>query len=160
MKKLRIYLDTSVINFLFADDAPEKRDITRKFFAAHITKYEAVISAVVVDEINKTRNHGKKEVLLEVLTKYDLKQLSLEALPEIQSLAKAYVEQGVIPLKKNDDALHLAVCTINQVDVLVSWNFEHLANVNKEKRVLAVNQENGYYYPMRITTPLEVMDGE
>ncbi len=30
MKKLRIYLDTSVINFLFADDAPEKRDATAR----------------------------------------------------------------------------------------------------------------------------------
>ena len=32
MKKLRIYLDTSVISFMFADDAPEKRDVTREFF--------------------------------------------------------------------------------------------------------------------------------
>ena len=33
-------------------------------------------------------------------------------------------------------------------------------NVNKERRVLAVNHEKGYFYPLRITTPLEVMDGE
>jgi len=52
MKKLRIYLDTSVINFLFADDAPEKRDITRKFFEKQIADYDVFVSAVVMDEIN------------------------------------------------------------------------------------------------------------
>ena len=67
---------------------------------------------------------------------------------------------AVIPRKKFDDALHIAVCTVHDVDVLVSWNFEHLANVNKERRVLRVNQANGYYHPLRITTPLEVMSSE
>jgi len=32
MRKLKLYLDTSVWNFFFADDAPEKRDITKEFF--------------------------------------------------------------------------------------------------------------------------------
>jgi len=51
----------------------------------------------------------------------------------------------------------LQFAPVHSVDVLISWNFEHLANINKERRILAVNQELGYYYPMRITTPLEVM---
>ena len=43
MKKLKIYLDTSVINFLFADDAPEKRDITIEFFEHYVkTKFYEV----------------------------------------------------------------------------------------------------------------------
>lgn len=65
-----------------------------------------------------------------------------------------------IPRKKFDDALHIAVSTVHDVDVLVSWNFQHLANVNKERRALQVNQANGYYHPLRITTPLEVMGRE
>lgn len=32
MRRLKLYLETSVWNFYFADDAPEKRDITRQFF--------------------------------------------------------------------------------------------------------------------------------
>jgi len=141
MKKLRIYLDTSVINFLFADDAPEKRDVTRKFFEKHISNYEVFVSAVVLDEIRRTRDISKRDRLLGAITSRDMKQLPLE--PETEM--------------KNDDALHLAICTVHSIDVLISWNFEHLANINKERRVLAVNQELGYYYPMRITTPLEVM---
>ena len=39
MKKLKIYLDTSVINFLFADDSPEKQDITIEFFESRSRKF-------------------------------------------------------------------------------------------------------------------------
>jgi hypothetical protein len=46
---------------------------------------------------------------------------------------------------------------LHTVDVLVSWNFRHLANVKKEQRVAAVNLLLGYAHPLRITTPLEVM---
>ncbi len=40
MKKLRVYLDTSVISFLFADDAPEKKAITVAFFSERLNEYE------------------------------------------------------------------------------------------------------------------------
>ncbi|MFH1004843.1 MAG: hypothetical protein V1781_05045 [Bacteroidota bacterium] len=50
--KLKIYLDTSVPNFLFADDAPEKKDITIDFFENFIGKgkYHAFISEFVIAE--------------------------------------------------------------------------------------------------------------
>ncbi len=53
MKKTKIYLDTSVINFLFDDDAPEKKDITIHFFDKYVLNhvYEVYISPVVIDAI-------------------------------------------------------------------------------------------------------------
>ena len=160
MKKLRIYLDTSVINFLFADDAPEKRDITIRFFDGWVAtgRYETVISSVVMREIGRTKDEEERARLLRVIVDYSLKSVPLEPREEIADLADAYVGAKVIPPKKYEDALHLALCTIHEMDVLVSWNYQHLANVNKERRVVAVNQSLGYYYPLRITTPLEVMD--
>ena len=51
MKKLTIYLDTSIINFLFADDAPEKRDITKEFFDEYVKTgyYDVFVSPIVID---------------------------------------------------------------------------------------------------------------
>jgi hypothetical protein len=98
--------------------------------------------------------------LLEKIRQYRLKEVPVEPRDEVTSLADAYVAAGVIPARKYEDALHVALCTVHDIDVLVSWNFEHLANVNKERRILAVNQANGYLYPLRITTPLEVMGDE
>jgi hypothetical protein len=159
MKKLRVYLDTSVINFLFADDAPEKMGATLDFFKRFVItgRYEVAVSPVVLAEINQTKDGEKRKLLLGKIAEYGLRGITLEPHDEVTALADAYVTQGVIPESNYEDALHVALCTVTEMDVLISWNFEHLANVNKERRVLAVNQANGYFYPLRITTPLEVM---
>jgi len=53
MRKLKLYIDTSVWNFYFADDAPEKRDVTKDFIdLVRKEQYEVFISEVVVKEIN------------------------------------------------------------------------------------------------------------
>jgi predicted nucleic acid-binding protein len=162
MKKLRIYLDTSVISFLFADDAPEKWDITREFFEGYVAPrvHEVWISEVVIRELRRTRNAAHRSQLLAVVTGYGLARLLMEPEEQLVALAEAYVREGVIPRKKYDDALHVAISTMRGIDVLVSWNFEHLANVKKERRVSAVNEANGYFRLLRITTPLEVMSRE
>ncbi|MCF7838273.1 MAG: PIN domain-containing protein [Candidatus Marinimicrobia bacterium] len=162
MKRLRIYLDTSVINFLFADDAPEKRDVTRDFFGRYVDcgYYEVAVSALVIAEIERTRDAGRRKTLLDAIAGHSLKQLPTEPREEVTALADAYITQGAIPEKSYDDALHVALCTVNQMDVLLSWNYAHLANVNRERRILAVNQANGYFYPLRIVTPLEVMEDD
>lgn len=62
MKKLKIYLDTSIINFLFADDAPEKKEITLSFFTLFVATgiYETFVSRFVIEEILKTDKVEKK----------------------------------------------------------------------------------------------------
>jgi hypothetical protein len=52
------------------------------------------------------------------------------------------------------DFLHIAYSTVFEMDVLLSWNFHHLANINKEQRIL--NKTLGYNYPFRMANPLEV----
>jgi len=162
MKKLRIYLDTSVINFLDADDAPELREATMDLFDRFIAtkRYETFISMVVIDEINRTKDRVKRDRLLSVVEEYGLSYLPLEPHTHLIDLAEAYIRHRVIPRRKFDDTLHISVCTLHTIDVLVSWNFRHLANVGKERRVATVNQMLGYTHLLRITTPLEVMGDE
>jgi len=71
-------------------------------------------------------------------------------------LAEVYINKGIIPKVKIEDALHIAYAVVFEMDVLLSWNFKHLANIKKEKDVLLTNMENGYNYPIRIITPMEV----
>ena len=87
-------------------------------------------------------------------------KLETEPIEEVTTLADAYIELGALPAKSYNDALHVALCSVHEIDVLLSWNYSHLANVNKERKILAVNQTNGYLYPLRIVTPLEVMEDE
>ncbi len=70
---------------------------------------------------------------------------------------RVYLDTSVINFLFAEDALHIAVATVNDADVFLSWNYRHLANVNKDLLIRAVNLRAGYTKPMRMTTPLEVM---
>ncbi|MEI6436430.1 MAG: hypothetical protein WCP32_16500 [Bacteroidota bacterium] len=65
-QRLRIYLDTSVPNFLFADDSPEKMEITLDLFINFIKPsiYRSFISPVVIAEIEETKDDNKRIQLL------------------------------------------------------------------------------------------------
>lgn len=158
MKKLKIYLDTSVLNFLFADDVPEFKKVTEEFFAyvKEGQRYDVYISDVVINEINKTNDQKKKHKLISVIEFYGVIRLPNNRDEEISSLAEMYLNKGVIPRSKIEDALHVAYAVVFEIDVLLSWNFKHLANIKQEREVLIVNIENGYNYPIRIVTPMEV----
>jgi predicted nucleic acid-binding protein len=160
MKKISIYLDTSIINFLFAEDAPEKQEITREFFENYVKKgvYEIFISPVVIDEINKTKDEEKKAKLLKVIKKHGLRVLDItDTLDEIVRLARIYIDNGIIPKKKMEDALHLAIGTVGEIDIFLSWNYRHLANINKERKITSINLLEGYTKGFRIITPMEVI---
>lgn len=157
MKKLKIYLDTSVINFLFADDAPEFKNITEDFFENYVKKgsYLVYISDVVITEIEKTKDEIKKGKLLQTVRNYSLQILSLNE--EADKLADIYIKEKVIPPKKIEDAQHIAISTCNHIDILLSWNFKHLANIQKQIGVKIVNEKEGYFYPLILTNPMEVI---
>ena len=158
MKKLRIYLDTSVINFVFADDAPDFMHATIEFFEDHSVLYDLYVSNIVLLEIDRTADPEHRQRLHVVLAEHDVSVLPDEHVDEVRELAERYIQRGIIPKSKIEDAMHVAYATVHEMDVLLSWNFRHLANLNKESRVLALNIEEGYWHPLRLVSPLEVMD--
>ena len=161
MKKLKVYLDTSIINFLYVDDAPEYRKATEVFFDNVVAKdkIEIYISNIVIEEIEKTENKNHRDKLMNTFKKYtNIKTLLAEneIINEIALLSENYIKNGVIPQKKIADSFHIAYSTLFQMDILLSWNFQHLANVNKEQKIITLNRTLGYYYPFRMANPLEV----
>jgi hypothetical protein len=93
--------------------------------------------------------------LLGVVRDLGLSILELNA--EASRLASVYVREGVIPARKLEDAQHIAIAVCNQMDVLLSWNFKHLANLHKQIAVRSVNEREGYYYPLALVNPMEVL---
>ncbi|HIE36264.1 MAG TPA: PIN domain-containing protein [Candidatus Omnitrophica bacterium] len=154
MRKLKLYIETSVWNFFFADDAPEKKEITREFFNS-ITKgvYEIFISEVVIEEINNAPK-SKKLRLFSLINKYN--PINLEITEETEELAELYLNHRVLPPKKNSDALHVAIATVFEMDALITWNYSHLANLRKAELFNGVNLEKGFTKKLEIVTPMEV----
>ncbi|ODS40156.1 MAG: hypothetical protein A7315_09445 [Candidatus Altiarchaeales archaeon WOR_SM1_79] len=155
MRKLKLYLETSVWNFVFADDAPEKRDITIEFFQ-NVGKgvYGVFISQVVIDEINKAYEIKKKR-LFELIKKHRPEQLEINQ--EVIDLSKEYLSQKIIPEKKVEDALHVATATVYEMDALISWNNRHLANLRKMEKINGINLSQGYTKHLELVNPMNVI---
>lgn len=157
MRKLKLYLDTSVWNFVYADDAPYESDITKDFFdLVQAGRYEIFISEVVIKEINDAPE-PKKEILFKLIDKYSpVKLEATEETKEIEELTEAYLAHKIISPKKRDDALHVAIATVSEMDAVISWNYNHLANLRKAELFNAINLEEGYTKRLEIVTPLGV----
>jgi predicted nucleic acid-binding protein len=155
-KKLKIYLDTSVINFLFADDAPEKKEVTIDFFENNLDDYDVYISSIVFDEIDNTRNEEKKLLLFGAIRDYMLQNYDIVN-DTILEIANFYLNEGIIPKNKFEDAVHIAFATYYEFDILLSWNFKHLSNVNKQRLINSVNLNIGYTKQLLLLNPYEVV---
>ncbi len=156
MKKLRIYLDTSVINFVFADETPELMRITRDFFERYASRYELFVSEIVLDELERTPDRVRRDAMLQLLTAQHVTILPIDTRTDVKCLAGRYMACGIVPAAKIADALHVAYAVICEMDIILSWNFKHLANVRKEAQFASVNLEQGYTRPLRLVSPLEV----
>lgn len=155
VRKLKLYLETSAWSFFFADDAPEKRDITQEFFdSVGKGSYEIYISDVVLREINNAPEN-KKAQLAGLIEKYA--PVKLDTATEAEKLADAYLDKAIIPQTKRDDALHVGIATVFEMDAVISWNYRHLANLRKVELFHSVNLEAGYFKRIEIITPMEVI---
>ena len=152
---MKLYLETTVPSFLFADDAPEKQEITRQFFKwLAISPDKLYISELVLAELSRASPDVRNK-LLEAVVRLPVENLSIT--DEAVDLAGRYVRDGVIPARYRDDAVHVALAVLNNLDVVVTWNMKHLANV---RRIEGINRTNlAVRLPLiRIHTPEEVID--
>ena len=156
MKKLKIYLDTSIINFIHADDAAHYKEITLDFFENYLDLYKVYISEIVIAEIKRTKDKMKMDLLLSSIKDYKLEVYD-SITSDIEDLACEYIQKGVIPDKKFDDAMHIAFATYYEFDILLSWNFKHIANIKKQIEINGYNGLMGYTKTLFLFNPLEVI---
>lgn len=155
LRKLKIYLETTILNFYYADDAQEKMEDTRILFnEISLGHYIGYTSMSVIREISKAQEEKRKQ-LLELIQQFNIEILEDE--PEAERIADIYVKEGIIPAKYMTDGLHIALATIHDMDIIVSWNFKHIV---KRKTILmtnVVNYREGYRN-IDIYSPSEVIE--
>lgn len=155
MKKIKYYLDTTIFNFVFAESDTEKKEITVKFFKdLTLTADSIYISDEVIREVSRAPEPRKSQ--LEGLIR-DTNPFLLEIDLETEELAERYVREGIIPERYRSDALHIAVAVTNGIDVIVSWNFEHIVKLKTRVMVDGVNKLLGYR-EIEICSPEEVIE--
>ena len=148
--KIRIYIDTSVIGGCEDEEFSQWSIQLFEEFRKGIRV--AVISDLTRREVEKAPENVKKVLLSLPLTNVENVSLTKEA----ETLAKKYIQDGVVGAKHIVDAQHIAIASVERVDVLVSWNFQQIVNIDRIHAFNAVNLKLGY--PMlEIRSPREVI---
>ena len=150
MKISRIYLDTSVIGGCHDDEFKSWSNGLMKDF--RLKNYLPVLSELTFDEISKAP-HLVQETLKNLL---EYNPEVLEITESTLDLSEQYLKRKILIPKFRDDALHIALASLANVDVLVSWNFRHIVHYDKIRLFNAVNIENGLksidiYSPREVT---------
>jgi len=147
--KTKLYLDTSVISALFDERTPERLAMTSNLWSK-LNDYDVFISELVFDEIERA-NKEHRDKMFSKIKDFIVLKISEEA----KELAHTYVKQGVFPEKYFDDALHVALASVNQIGILLSWNFSHLVKLKTRRMVSIVNLTQNIM-PVEIASPPEL----
>lgn len=156
--KRKVYIETSVISYLTA--RPSKtilgaahQQITLAWWETR-NQYELLVSESVLRECG-AGDTGAAQKRLEMLTDVPMLLINEQAL----SIAEGLVAQGIIPPKATEDALHIAIATVYNVDYLLTWNCRHIANPAIQRSIAAYLEPMGFFLPF-ICTPEELLGEE
>ncbi len=119
-------------------------------------KFIPYTSLATVQELTEAKQ-PKRDKMLSILSEYNIDVLDITE--EVLRLSKTYVSEGIIPEKYYDDAIHIAVATVADISIVVSWNFKHIVKLKTRHMVNAINLSEGYRR-IEICSPQEVIDYE
>lgn len=150
-RKLRIYLDTSVVSALFDKMNPERKSLTETFFR-EIANFESFISEITVAEIERTPDIGLRNKMKDAVREFSVFPLT----DDVEWIAREYIRHGAVPEGYSEDAYHIAIAIINEADYLLSWNFKHIVRMKTRDIVRMVNTLNNMRQ-IEIMTPAELL---
>jgi predicted nucleic acid-binding protein len=154
--KPKVYLETSVISYLTSWPSHDlivaaNQRITQDWWQLHHQDFDLFISQLVVQEASAGDEEAARR-RIEVMTNIPLLALSEEAVV----FAERLVKEGAMPQQAVEDALHIAVATLNGMDYLLTWNFKHIANAAMRYKIERICRLSGYEPPI-ICTPQELL---
>jgi predicted nucleic acid-binding protein len=115
MRMQKIYLETTLFNYYFDEDRGFAHDSTVALFKEIAAeKFEAFTSRYVIDELTASPE-VKRDKMLRLILEYDIP--ILEPSDEAVRIADLYIAQSIIPQKYRTDGLHIAISTVNDLDM-------------------------------------------
>ena len=147
--KQRIYIDTSVIGGYFDEEFSAD---TIPFFES-VKKGEKTIIISDLLEAELLRAPDFVRALLPGIPEQQIEKVSLS--PEAIELADKYIEAKVVGITSRADCQHIAIATLCGADVLVSWNFKHIVNLDRIRGYNSINFQTGQNI-LEIRTPKEI----
>ena len=143
-------METTMFNYYFNEERGEHHEYTIKLFEMIKNgMFEAYTSFFATSELKKAEE-PKRSKMLELIERYGLTVLDNSY--DVRRMGKLYVEKGIIPEGYLTDALHIAIASVNKLDIIVSMNFEHIVKQKTIRMTGVINIENGY-------NPIDICSG-
>jgi predicted nucleic acid-binding protein len=155
MKK-KVYIETSVISYLTSKMSRDliiaaHQQITQDWWENYRSEFDLYVSELVISEASAGNAKAVKK-RLQIL--YPLPRVVSNK--HVLELARKIIADRVLPPKATDDAFHIAIASVHQMDYLLTWNCKHIANAHIQKNLRELIQQQGYESPV-MCTPEELM---
>ncbi|MEY4876300.1 MAG: hypothetical protein RL708_1449 [Bacteroidota bacterium] len=147
---MNVYTDTSVIGGCFDEEFKEWSNALFQEFV--VGAKQIMLSDLTLQELEFARQEIREKVK-EIPNEY---RVAISINDEAIKLAETYINEGALTNKSYNDALHIALATINNADVLASWNFKHIVNLDRIRLYNSINFRLGYKM-IEIRTPREIL---
>ena len=155
--KLKVYLETSIISYLAARPSRDlvvaaHQQITAEWWDKSRARFDLYTSELVEQEV-AAGDPGAAARRLEFLAGLPSLIVNEEAL----ALAKQLVGSGAVPRQAGEDALHIALATVQRMDILLTWNCKHIANATMKNRIDRICRTCAFE-PPAIATPEQLTE--
>ena len=148
---MKVYADTSTIWGCF--DIEFKEWSLALFAEYRQGSKKIILSDLTIQELEFARDEIRNKI--DEIPKEQI--ITIGVNDEAIKLAETYISEGALTNKSYNDALHIALATINNADVLASWNFKHIVNINRIRLYNSINLKFGYRM-IEIRTPREILN--
>ena len=148
---MKVYTDTSVIGGCFDEEFKVWSNLLFKEFVEG--NKSMMLSDLTLQELEPAREEVRLKIT-EIPEKY---RVNVEVNDEAIKLGETYIREGALTNKSYNDALHIALATLSNADILSSWNFKHIVNLDRIRLYNSINLRLGYRM-IEIRTPREIVN--
>ena len=157
MRKLKVYLDTSVISHLMQDDVPEKMADTLQLWELFREGvYDVYLSTVTLEEVSVCPE-PKRSQLKEYMAQ--ISYTALDITDDVVTIAEKIIDMGILTKKSFDDCQHIGAAIVSECDCIISWNFKHIVNIKTIHGIRAITNLEGYKN-IDILSPTVLLESE
>ena len=153
---MKLYLETTLFNYYFDTERDGHADTVRLFDKIRAGEYDAYTSDVAIGELLNAPE-PKQSKMLTLLDSYGI--TVFPASDEANQLADQYVSEKIIPARFRLDGIHIAIASTNNLDYVLSYNFQHINRAKTKLMTERINRAHGYG-AILICTAKEVLDDE
>ena len=150
------YIETSIPSFYFTGRTDPfsiaRQKWTQQWWGKFTDDFQLYSSLAVTVELERGTLENLKWQRISLIEELPMLDISTD----VREIARIYVERLLMPRDADGDALHLAIASFYGLDVLLTWNCNHLANPNKFGHIETINNELGLKVPL-LTTPLNYL---